>query len=357
MKLKLDFKAIAMFFAVILLAAAAWTFVAQPIMNGESMFGGLNIGDNTPGGTGGDDTTVVGAFSGPLTVNLAFLNHLDLDSTYTDANGTGKIYHKDGTLLGTMTSAGVISGNVNPQDNGQLYLQWQPASTVYLDAKTTADNSPYLGSATSKSIQGVLYYWFPLNVADLKQISGITTSLNLNMYLLVADVSGIDYTSSTNATSADFSGTSWVTASATGYITGMTQETAFKITKVEISMPDAANITLFDNSHIKNLQVKLGLGNGNSMTLTQFNHNTGGTYIQFAIPPPYGPISDTTQEYYGVPVVYTSTDAATDISYSISGQFSGFAASNVWEPTLIITYIGPDGATGTFSQGATFTDS
>lgn len=360
MKMKIDLKSIAMFFVVILLAASAYTFIAQPLMNGEPLFSGLNIGgddDDDTTDTNNDGKPTPGIFSGPISINFAFLNHADLDSAYTTANGTGKVYHKDGSLLGTMTAAGVVTGNVLPQDNGQLYLQWQPASTVYLDSKVTADNSVYLGAATPKSIEGVLYYYFPLDVSDLVQVSGLTTSIYINMYLYVADVSGLDYTSVTNATSADFSGTSWVTASATGYISGMTQETAFKITKVEVSMPDAANITVFDNSHVKNLQVKLGLGNGNSMTLTHFEHNTGGTYIQYIIPSPYGPISDPTQEYYGVPVVYASTDAATDISFSLSGQFSGFTASSVWEPTLIITTIGPNGATATFSVAVDFTDS
>lgn len=349
MKIQIDklLKTFALLFAVILVGAVVWTMVIVPSFNSQS----LSFVTPTSAPVGANGVVSGTAFSGPLTVNLQFLNHGDLDAVYTTANGTGKLYHKDGTLFGTMTSAGVISGNVNPADNGLLYLQWQPASTVYLDAVVTAANNGYLSYASPMMVQGVAYYYFPVNVASLQQISGLTTSLNLNMYLYVADVSGLSYTSLTNATSADYSGTARVVSSCNGYISGMTQETAFKIVKVEMSMPDAANITMFDNSQIKNLQVQLGLGNGQTWTSSTYTHNTGGTYIQFDLG-----ISDPTQEYYGIPVVYASTNSATDISYTVKGECAGFTASTVFVPTLIVTYIGPDGATGTISRPVSFTD-
>ncbi len=350
-----NMKYIGVFLGVILLMAVTYSMVLQPnIPNAPP----LNIGPSAiPGGNNDDYTSNDDGsepFSGALAVSFSFLNHADLDSVYTTANGTAKIYHADkSTLFGTTTTGATVTNRVNPSDAGMLYLLWQPAATVYLDTVATAANNEYLGTASPFSVEGTDYYLFPFDVSDLESEAGITTALTLNLYLLVADVSGIDYTSSTNATSADYSGTTWITASVDGRISGMTQETSFKLVKVEMSMPDADNITLFDNSKIKDLRVTLGLGNNQQDWVSStYDHNTGGTYIQFDV----AGISDPTQEYYGKPIIYASTDSTGNIDFQIDCKISGFTASNAWVPTLIITYIGPNGATGTFSVPVSFTD-
>ncbi|MFA5365828.1 MAG: hypothetical protein WC325_11665 [Candidatus Bathyarchaeia archaeon] len=334
---------------LLLLTASFYAFVIQPNIQGAPA---LKVGpDGQP--TTSDGAPVGGAFSGPLAVSFTFLDHLDQDAVDTTANATVKIYHKDQTsLFGTTTTGATITSQVWPSDSGMLYLLLQPASTRYIDAEYTAAQSEYLGAPFPYKISGVEYYMFPFDVSKLKQVQGLTTPITLNVYQYEADVSGLTLTSLANATSADYSGTAWITASGSGYISGVTQEDMFKIAKVELSLPDAANISLVDNSHVKSLKVTLGLGNGQApRQFTQYSHSTGGSYITFLTG-----ISDSTQEYQGIPVKYSSTDAATGLSYTVSCELSGFAASDVWDPTLTITYIGPDGATGTFSKEVSFTD-
>jgi hypothetical protein len=344
-------KTVAMFCIMILVVAATWTIVILPSWENKSL--SIDVPGASPSASLSPGTQG-STFSGPLAITYSAFNHADLDSSYTTANGTMKIYHADGTtLFGTAAASGTVpTGQVLPSDGGMLYMRWEPASTVYLDKDTTDLQNEYLSAASPVKVQGINYYLFPLNVADLNQVSGITTAINLNMYLYVADVSGLSYTSLSNATSADYSGAARVTASVDGRISGMTQKTAFKIVKVEMSMPDAANISMFDNSQIKDLQVTLGRGNGQTqLILSSPTHSTGGTYLQFDIG-----VSDPTSEYYGKSVVYAATDSTSNIAYTISGNCAGFTASAAWVPTLIITYIGPDGASGTISRSVSFTD-
>jgi hypothetical protein len=340
------------FIALIMLIAVFYAFILVP--NSSGKLPGLNVGPtatpaaSTPGGG------TPGVFSGSLAVTPVFLDHGNLDTVDTTANATVKIFHADKTsLFGTTSVGAAITSQVLPSDNGKLWLLLQPAATRYVVADYTDQQSPYLGTVQPYKIDGVEYYMFPFDVSNLNQVSGLTTALTLNIYQYDADVSGLTLTSLANATSADYSGTSWITASGSGYLSGLTQEDSFKIVKIELSMPDAANISLLDNSHIKSLTVTLGMGNGQApRTFTQYSHATGGSYIQFVTG-----IVDTTQEYQGIPVLYSSTDATTSISYTVSCQLSGFTASDVWDPTLTITWIGPNGATGTVTKEVSFTDS
>jgi len=298
---------------------------------------------------------VGGVFAGNLHVTTQWLDHGNLDTLYEDANATVKIFHADKvTLFGTTSTGAEITGQVLTSDNGMLYMVLQPASTVYVDsALTTSANPSILGPSEIYAISGVNYYCFPLNVGAQTPLAAgePARDITVNIYQEVADVTDLDYTSALNATSADYSETSWTTASATGYISGMTQKDAFKIAKVQMSMSDAANISLLDNGHIKQLSVTLGLGNGQTWTLSNYQHYTGGSYIDFVTGSP-----DQTQEYYGKLVIYGATNSASDISYSVSCQCSGFTASDVWLPSLLITYIGPDGTVGTITREVSFTD-
>ncbi|MFA5714938.1 MAG: hypothetical protein WC998_04320 [Candidatus Paceibacterota bacterium] len=340
-----------MAFILVLLASVTYAFILAPNSGGK--LPGLKIGqdDDTPQTS--DGLPVGGVFSGPLAVSFTFLDHLNLDAVDTSANATVKIYHADKTsLFGTTSIGATITSQVQPSDHGKLWLLLQPAATRYVVADYTAAQSNYLGTASPYTVEGVEYYMFPFDVSSLKQVSGLTTPITLNIYQYDADVSGLTLNSLANATSADYSGTSWVTASGSGYLSGLTQEDSFKIAKIELSMPDAANISLLDNSHVKSLSVTIGLGNGQApRQFTSYTHATGGSYIQFQTG-----IVDTTQEYQGIPVLYSATDATTSISYTVSCQLSGFTASDVWDPTLTITWIGPNGATGTVTKEVSFTD-
>ncbi len=352
---KFKLKEMAIGFLLIILCLSAvigfYAYIVAPNAGGK--LPGLNVGPtatpiaSTPGGG------TPGVFSGQLAISFTFLDHGNLDTVDTTANATVKIYHADKTsLFGTTSTGATITSQVLPSDKGQLWLLLQPAATRYVVADYTAQQSSYLGPVFPYQVEGVDYYMFPFDVSSLNQVSGLTTALTLSIYQYDADVSGLTLTSLANATSADYSGTSWTTASGSGYLTGLTQEDSFKITKIELSMPDAANISLLDNSHVKSLSVTLGLGNGQApRTFTQYSHATGGSYIQFVTG-----ISDTTQEYYGIPVLYAATDATTSISYTVSCQLSGFTAADVWDPTLTITWIGPNGATGTTTKEVSFTD-
>jgi hypothetical protein len=353
-KFKLKEMAIGFLLIIVLIASVMAFYAYLVVPNSGGKLPGLNVGPtatpaaSTPGGG------TPGIFSGSLKVSFTFLDHLNLDTVDTSANATVKIYHADKTsLFGTTSVGAAITSQVLPADNGKLWLLLQPAATRYVVADYTDQQSPYLGFVQPYKIEGVEYYMFPFDVSSLNQVGGLTTEISLNIYQYDADVAGLSLTSLANATSADYSGTSWITASGSGYLSGLTQEDSFKIAKIELSMPDAANISLLDNSHIKSLSVTLGLGNGQApRTFTQYSHATGGSYIQFVTG-----IADTTQEYEGIPVLYSATDATTSISYTVSCQLSGFTASDVWDPTLTITWIGPNGATGTVTKEVSFTDS
>jgi hypothetical protein len=299
-------------------------------------------------------------FAGNLAVSTAWYNRGNLDAA-TTTNATVKILHADGTIFGQTSVGATLTDTVSVADQGKLQVIITPVSTAYIDAAWTTQNNQQtqavLSSVSPVVVSGVTVYKYTLDVSKAAPLGGGETSraVTLKVGEYIADVSGLTYISVVNGTSADFSGTSYVSTTASGYIsTGMTQTDAFKIVKVELSMPDAANITLFDNGNVKNLQVKIETGNGQPAIYagSNWNHYTGGTYLTGNIG-----VSDMSQEYYGLPVVYGSNDAATSISYTVSAQCANFAASGSFVPTLVITYISPAGVTGSISRPVAFTDS
>jgi len=331
-----------------ILVCAMYFGVINIGFNGQNVLGPTVAPTQIPGGGVG------GVFAGNLAVSFTWVNHGNLDAA-TATNGTVKIYHADGSLFGTTAVAGTITNLVKPEDYGKLSVVVTPVAGGYVEKDwTVAQNSGLMTSVTPTVISGVTVYKFNLDVANQAPLGGGETSraINLIMGTYIADVSGLAYTSVINATSADLSGTSYLSMSTSGYITGLTQTDAFKIVKVELSMPDAANISMYDNGQVKNLQVIIGLGNGQTpLYISSWQHYTGGTYLEGQIG-----VADVSQEYYGIPVVYGVNDASAAISYTVNIQGANFAAHGDWTPTLIVTYISPAGVTGTISRCIEFAD-
>ena len=317
----------------------------------------IKIGSPSTSPTVAPGGGVGGVFAGNLAITTAWFDHGNNDVATTTVNASVKILHADGSLFGQTSVGAVISGQVYPADNGLLTVIMTPVSTAYIASDwTTSQNqgAAKLSTVSAVAVSGVNVYKWTLDISKEPALGGgeSTRAVTINVGEYTADVSGLVYTSSVNATSTDFSGTSYIPAAATGYIGGFTQKDAFKIVKVELSMPDAGNISMYDNGQIKQIQVKIGMGNGQpDLYVSNFQHYTGGTYLEGQIG-----VTDVSQEYYGLPVVYGISDSTSNLGYTISLQGANFGSTGTFLPTLIVTYISPSGTTGTISRVVSFVD-
>ena len=292
-------------------------------------------------------------YSGNLKVNLAEYDIYD-DSAATPTNLVAKIWHADqATLFGTVTMDGSdsITGQVNEDDNGILYLSVDHAATVIyntLDTKTDVVNAKLTAmSPRDVDADGILEHYFKLDVSDLTPLTAGETQkeITLNMYFMHCDVSGLAWTSTINGTSASLSGTSYVDLTAEGYLTGVTEGYGFKIVRVELTMPNSGNETYVENGYVKNVWVSI---NGYTWTVLSWQPGQDRYLVWEA--------TDITQEVYGKDLFYAKNAGTTWCTYKVHMQGANFGASAKWLPTLKVTYIDPAGTIGTVSRVVAFTD-
>jgi len=292
-------------------------------------------------------------YSGNLKVNLIMYDLYD-DSQVTPTDIVTKIWHKDQkTLFGSVTMDGTdeISGQVLPEDEGILYVSVDhEATTIYyvLDAQSESATG-FLTALTPRDVDddGVLEHYYKLDLTWLTPLEAGETQkeITINFYALDADVTGLDIVSQLNATSSDFSGSSYVDAIAEGYISGVSEGDGFKIVRVELTMPNAANESYVEDGKVKNVWVQLG---DYKWTVLQWQPGQDRYLVWEA--------TDVTQEVYGKVLFYERGAGTTWCKYIVHIQGANFGAGASWVPTLKITYIDPSGTIGTISQVISFTD-
>jgi hypothetical protein len=297
-------------------------------------------------------------YSGPITINIPQYNSYN-DSAFTSAYPTCKIYHADkSTLLGSSADATAITGQVLPEDNGILYMVLDIGSSTafYIDDSRTQSANPYVVDKFSWDYDsdGILEYGYKLDLTSLTPLSAGESSktITINRYIWQAKITGLTGTSLINATSTDLSGGSYIDLTASGYVSGCSLGSGFKIVKVELTFPNAGNASYYDNGQVKNVWISLGYGKDKTWTWSSFGpRGTGDLYLTANIG-----VTDITQEYYGKMMMFDRGAATTVFTYNVHIQGANFAQGAVWLPTLTITYISPAGTTGTVTQALSFTD-
>lgn len=323
--------------AIILLSPTGQTFI-------QGLLGGKVV-TPTPTPTGY-------IYSGQLTVNLNTYDLYD-DLAQNPEDGVDiKIYHADqSTPFGTATTldgTDTITGTVDPSDNGILYLAIDHdagGTEYYLDSKTAAVNT-LLTAMSPQDIDadGTLEHYFKLDVSGLSPLQAGETAktITLNLYCMLADVSGLDWTVVLNP-SGDF--ITGIDATAEGYMTAVTEGCGFKIVRVELTMPTAGNETYVEDGKVKNVWVQIGT---NKWTVLSWQPGQDRFLVWEA--------SDVTQEVNGKDFFYGKNAGTTWLRYSVHIYGKGFGSAAVWNPTLKITVINPVGTISTVSETLTFTD-
>lgn len=298
-------------------------------------------------------------YSGNLQITLPEYDVYD-DSAKTPTSVVTKIWHADkATLFGSVTADGtdVITGEVTEADLGVLYMSVDHAATTtwYLDPTVTDANSNYLTEHFLWDVDddGILEYGFKIAVTSLSPLKAGETqkAITIGQYFYDCDVTGLNIVAVTNPTSADLSGASYIDLYATGYVDAVTRGDGFKLVRVELTMPNAANETYVDDGKVKNVWVELaGSKGGDTYKWTTLSWQAGqDRYLVWEA-------QDVTQEAYGKIVFYDQNMGATDVSYKVHIQGANFAAAAVWNPTIKLTFINPAGTISTDTLAITFTD-
>lgn len=321
-------------------------------------FGYIAIpGLQTPGPT---PTPTGDFYVGNLQVNIPIYDVYD-DSAITATGIVCKLWHADqATLFGSKTTPDGdddIQGQVTPEDNAILYLSVDHVATVIyytLDAESEGTTS-YLTAEPPTDVDddGVLEHYFKVDLTTLTPLTAGETQkeITLALYSMDADY---DYTltSIAQATSADYSGSTYLDAYATAYWASGALGDGGKMVRVELTLPDAANETMYSNGKVKNIWISI---QGDVNTLYKWtNPSFQPAQDRFLV----WEASDVTQEVNGKPVMYGRNTASNAVGMiTVHVKCANFGAGEVFAPTIQITLIDPAGTLQTAETlELTFTD-
>jgi len=240
-------------------------------------------------------------YTGNLQVNLPMYDVYD-DSTVTPTGIVCKLWHADEvTLFGSKTTPDGdddIQGQVLTEDAGILYLSVDHVATViyYTDDAESGESTGYLTALPPKDVDddGTLEHYFKVDLTTLAPLAAGETQkeVTLNLYAMQTDVTGLDITSISQASSADLSGSTYLDLYATAYVAAVTQGDGFKLVRVELTMPDSANETYYEDGKVKNVWVQVG---DYKWTVLSWQPGQDRFLVWEA--------SDVTQEVYGKPIL------------------------------------------------------
>lgn len=306
-----------------------------------------------------DDTHTTDYYVGILNLTHPYYSSYD-DSSYTSAYPDLKAYHKDKqTLFGSSADTSEITGRMEEEDSGILYLAMDIGADTqyYLDMSRILSANSRLGGLFPWDYDndGTLEYGMKIDCTDLSPLTGGETmkEATFNMYVWPADVAGLAGTSQLNTTASGLSGAVYYDYTCSGYFSGCSQGSGFKVVKAEVTLPDSGNATYVEDGQVKNVWLSVGYAKDQTYTW----YDTGSWEYSnkrwlFDIG-----VDDPTQEYYGNLFFYGRTASATVFSYSLHIQAANFGASAVFLPTIKLTYINSAGTIGTISRVVAFTDS
>ena len=294
-------------------------------------------------------------YFGNLQVNIPMYDVYD-DSVVTPTNIVCKLWHADeATLFGSKTTPDGdddISGQVLTEDAGILYLSVDHEATViyYTDDAESDGATGYLTALSPKDVDddGVLEHYFKLDVTSLAPLDAGETQreITLNLYAMQTDVTGLNIVSITNPSSADLSGATYLDLYATAYVDAVTQGDGFKLVRVELTMPDAANETYVEDGKVKSVWMQVG---DYKWTVLSWQPGQDRFLVWEA--------TDVTQEVYGKPILYDKNMGTTDVAKcTVHIKGANFAANATWNPTIKLTFINPAGTISTDTLAITFTD-
>jgi len=292
-------------------------------------------------------------YYGNLQVNIPIYDVYD-DSTTTPTGIVCKIWHADETtLFGSATTPDGdddISGQVLPEDKGILYLGVDHVATVIYYTLDTESATGYVTALSPKDWDddGMLEHYFKVDVSSFAPLAAGETQreVTLNLFAMQTDVTGLNLVGVANATSADLSGATYLDLYATAYVDGVTLGDGFKMVRVELTMPDSANETYYEDGKVKNVWVQVG-----EYKWTTLSWQPGQD--RFLV----WEATDVTQEVYGKPILYDKNMGATDVGeITVHIKGANFVASAFWNPTVKLTFIDPAGTITTDTLSMTFTD-
>jgi len=294
-------------------------------------------------------------YTGNLQVNIPMYDIYD-DGVITPTNIVCKLWHADeSTLFGSKTTPDGdddIQGQVLTADAGILYLSVDHAATTiyYTDDAESGESTGYLTALPPKDVDddGTLEHYFKVDVTSLTPLAAgeTTKEITLNLYAMQTDVTGLDITIISQATSADLSGATYIDLYATAYVAAVTQGDGFKLARVELTMPDSGNETYYEDGKVKNVWVQVG-----DYKWTTLSWQPGQD--RFLV----WEATDVTQEIYGKTVLYDKNMGLTDVGKcTVHIKGANWDASALWNPTIKLTFIDPAGTISTDTLALTFTD-
>jgi len=298
-------------------------------------------------------------YTGNLKVNLVMYDVYD-DSIVTPTDIVSKIWHADeSTVFGTVTMDGIdsITGQVVEADKAILYLSVDHAATIIyymIDSKSEIATAS-LTALDPKDIDddGTFEHYFKLDITPLTPLEAGETQkeITVNLYALHADVTGLDITSIINPSSADLSGASYIDLYAEAYVAGVTQGDGFKLARVELTIPNTANETYYEDGKVKGVWVSIVGDQDTTYKWTTPAWQPGQD--RFLV----WEATDVTQEIYGKDVLYSRGMGTTDVGkIKVHIKGANFAPGAVWYPTIKLTWINPAGTISTDTLAISFTD-
>jgi len=334
---------------VALIVTGLALFSAWPYLMHLSGFEGIPTGGGT--GTGKP-------WFGTVVLSFPFYNSYD-STPWVSAYPTILVYHADkSTLFGSLTNANnTLSGALLEQDAGILYVveDVSAATTFYLDDARVKSSNPMITTeeAWDYKSNGILSYLYQVDLTYLPPLTGgqKEQAVTINNYVwATGTLASMAGTSQLNATGVGTT-SAYADAVCTGYYTGITSGQAFKLVKVYMTLPDAANASYVDNGYIKNVYVSVGYGYNKQWTF----YDTGSWDLAnkqwvFNIG-----VTDLTQQYYGKLAVYEQNAPTTVFSYTVHVSAANFGVNATIYPTLRLKVINSAGTPTTVVRPVLFT--
>ena len=268
------------------------------------------------------------------------------------------IYHADKVkLFGSDDGAtGYIEGELYPDDVGILYmvLDYGTQTTYYVDVGEVTGSWLKAGSLTmwDHDLDGTDEYCWTLDFSSLGALAAGESKKEktLNLYVVKYD-SGPTLTSTVNCTGV--SDTTYSDFTCELYISGWTGEGyGIKITRVLITLPNAANATYVEDGKVQFKTMSLGYGYDKTYKWTSVDWSLANK--QWTVDTD---VTDWTEEAYAKLIKYERNAGTTFATAKITMTCGKFAGSAILLPTLKIYYIDPAGTATSFTHTFSFTQS
>lgn len=306
-------------------------------------FFGINLlattpSPETPGPSG---TTPSGAYYGFVKLYTPYMIFNGTGVAAAAGNPNMYLFHADKlTQIGTGDTGanGYIQGNLNPADNGICYLVADTAGTTtyYVDPSLNI-GGPVLGSAFGWDWDhdGFIETAWQLDLGHPAIVQDVATE-SVAIQGFVYD-SGPTITGLVNSTTTLAS--TYQTRTSTDYISGWTGSGfgyGFKATRLQITFPDTANATYYEDGYMKAVSITVNWGNGRTQSYSNPTWDYSSKVLEFNIG-----VTNTQSEFYGKPVIYGQGDGTTSLTLTVNCDIKYSTSTDVIVPSIKIYYADP----------------